>query len=64
MLLKVAVGLLLTWAAVSVVGIDRIGNAVHVLLLIGLMLLLLGFVKARDAAMPHDHEASKPPRER
>jgi len=49
MLLKVAVAALIAWL-LGVLGLYRVGDLVHVLLLVGLMLLLLGFLKARDAA--------------
>ena len=49
MLLKVALLLLLAWL-LGVVGIFDAGTLVHVLLLVGLMLLLLGILKARDSA--------------
>jgi hypothetical protein len=49
MLLKIACVLLIAWL-LGVLGLYRIGDLVHVLLLVGLMLLLLGGLKARDAA--------------
>ena len=49
MLLKAAVLLLIAWL-LGVVGVYNVGTLVHVLLLVGLMLLLLGVLKARDAA--------------
>jgi hypothetical protein len=49
MLLKVALVLLAVWL-IGVLGVYDIGDAVHVLLLVGGMLLLLGALKARDAA--------------
>lgn len=49
MLLKSAFVLLIAWLF-GVLGLYRIGDLVHVLLLIGLLLLLLGVLKARDAA--------------
>jgi hypothetical protein len=49
MLLKIALVLLAAWL-VGVLGLYR-GDAIHVLLLVGLMLLLLGFVRAREAAI-------------
>ncbi|HVQ16431.1 MAG TPA: DUF5670 family protein [Vicinamibacterales bacterium] len=49
MLLKIAFVLLIAWL-LGVFGLYRIGDLVHVLLLVGLMLLLLGALKARDAA--------------
>lgn len=50
MLLKVALVLLLVWL-VGALGVYDIGDAVHILLLVGGMLLLLGILKARDAAL-------------
>ena len=49
MLLKSAFVLLIAWL-IGVLGMYRIGDLVHVLLLVGLMLLLLGVLKVRDAA--------------
>ena len=49
MLLKIAFVLLIGWL-LGVLGLYRIGDLVHVLLLAGLMLSLLGALKARDAA--------------
>jgi hypothetical protein len=49
MLLKIGLLLLVAWL-LGIVGVYRLGQNVHILLLVGLMLLLLGFVKARDAA--------------
>ena len=49
MLLKAALLLLGVWL-LGAVGIYDVGTIVHVLLLVGLMLLLLGFLKGRDAA--------------
>lgn len=57
MLLKVALGLLVVWL-VGALGVYDIGDAVHILLLVGGMLLLLGLVKARDAAL--DAERPRP----
>jgi hypothetical protein len=50
MLLMTALVLLVAWVA-GVLGVYEIGDAVHVLFLVGGMLLLLAFLKARDAAM-------------
>jgi hypothetical protein len=50
MLLKAALVVLVLWLA-GVVGLYEIGSLVHGLLLAGLMLLLLGALKARDAAL-------------
>jgi hypothetical protein len=49
MLLKIGLVLLVAWF-LGVVGVYRLGQGVHVFLLLGLLLLLLGFLKARDAA--------------
>jgi hypothetical protein len=49
MLLKMAFVLLIAWL-LGVLGLYRIGDLVHVFLLVGLMFLLLGALKARDAA--------------
>ena len=49
MLLKAALLLLVAWL-VGVVGVYDVGSLVHVSLLVGLMLLLLALLKARDAA--------------
>jgi hypothetical protein len=50
MLLKMAFVLLIAWL-LGVLGLYRVGDLVHVLLLVGLALLLLGFLKAREAAL-------------
>jgi predicted permease len=50
MLLKIALVLLAAWL-VGILGVFSVGNPVHVLLLVGLMLLLLGLLRARDAAI-------------
>ena len=50
MLFRAALLLLAAWVA-GILGVFRVGEIVHVLLLIGLLLLLLGFMKARDAAL-------------
>ena len=50
MLFKTALVLLAAWF-LGVLGVYTVGNLVHVLLLIGLLLLLLAFVKGRDAAL-------------
>ena len=49
MLFKGALVLLLAWAA-GMFGAFDLGGLLHVLLLVGLMLLLLSLLKARDAA--------------
>ena len=50
MLIKFALALLVTWL-VGVLFFSNAGDAVHVLLLVGLGLLLLGFLRARNEAM-------------
>ena len=50
MLLKTALVLLVAWV-IGVLGVYDIGDLVHVLLLGGLMLLLLGVLKAREEAL-------------
>jgi hypothetical protein len=49
MLFKIAVALLAAWL-LGVVGLYSGGDYVHVLLLVGLMVLMMAFLKARDAA--------------
>ena len=49
MLFKIALVLLSLWL-IGVVGVYNVGDLVHVLLIVGLMLLLLAFLRARDAA--------------
>ena len=49
MLLKSALLQLFVWL-LGVTGLYDAGTIIHVLLLVGLMLLLLGFLKGRDAA--------------
>ena len=50
MLFRVAFVLLIAWL-LGVLGLYRVGDLVHVLLLVGLMLLLLAFLRAREAAV-------------
>jgi hypothetical protein len=50
MLLKVGIVMLAVWV-LGLLGVYEIGDLFHVFLLVGLMLLLLGFLQARDAAM-------------
>jgi len=57
MLLKIAFVLLVVWL-LGVLGLYRIGDLVHVLLLVGLMLFLLGALKARDAAAARGRDVS------
>ena len=50
MLFKASFVLLSIWL-LGLVGVYRLGDLVHVFLLVGLMLLLLAMLKARDAAL-------------
>jgi hypothetical protein len=50
MLFKAALVLLAIWL-LGLVGVYRVGDLVHVFLLVGLMLLLLAMLKARDTAL-------------
>jgi uncharacterized membrane protein len=50
MLFKVAFVLLILWL-LGMAGVYPAGEYVHALLLVGLMLLLMAFLKARDAAV-------------
>ncbi len=49
MLVKIALVLLSAWV-LGFLGVYNVGDLVHILLLSGLMLLLLAFARARDAA--------------
>ena len=49
MLLKAALVVLAVWLA-GVLGLYEVGTLVHIPLFVGLMMLLLGILKARDAA--------------
>ena len=59
MLFKIALALLIAWG-LGIAGLYTIGQLVHVLLLVGLMLLLLAFAKAHDAAARHQGPGSTP----
>jgi hypothetical protein len=61
MLVKVALVLLAVWL-IGILGVYDIGDAVHVLLLVGGMLLLLGALKARDAATAAAGDVNDPSR--
>jgi hypothetical protein len=50
MLVKLALVLLAVWL-LGLFGVYRFGDLYHVFLLVGLMLLLLAFLRARDAAV-------------
>ena len=60
MLVKTGFVLLVAWLA-GILGLFRGGELVHVLLLVGLMLLMLGGLKARDAAAADRRIVAKPP---
>jgi hypothetical protein len=49
MLLTIALVFLAAWL-VGMLGVYDLAGLIHVLLLVGLMLLLLAFLKGRDAA--------------
>ncbi|MGH9373601.1 MAG: lmo0937 family membrane protein [Vicinamibacterales bacterium] len=59
MLFKIAALPLAAWL-LGVVGLYRVGDLVHVLLLVGLMLLLLAFLRARDVAVRSGGPSDKP----
>ena len=61
MLLKIALVLIAVWL-IGVLGLYNSGDAVHVLLLVGGMLLLLGVLKARDAAAAAARDVNDPSR--
>ncbi|HEX2344219.1 MAG TPA: DUF5670 family protein [Vicinamibacterales bacterium] len=50
MLFKIALTLLVAWL-IGVIGVYRAGQLVHVLLLVGLALLMLAFLRAREEAV-------------
>jgi Family of unknown function (DUF5670) len=60
MLVKTGLILLIAWL-VGILGLFQAGDLVHILLLVGLMLLMLGVLKARDAAAAERHIVAKPP---
>ena len=49
---KVAFVLLILWL-IGMPGLYRLGEFLHALLLVGLLLLLMAFVRARDTARRH-----------
>jgi hypothetical protein len=49
MILKIGLALLVAWVF-GMLGAYQMGRAVHIFLLGGLMMLLIGVLKARDAA--------------
>ena len=58
MLLKIAMVLLAAWL-LGALGVYSIGDRVHVLLLVGGLLLLLGLLRVRDAAIAAAREADR-----
>ena len=58
MLIIIACVLLTAWL-LGVLGLYSIGDLVHVLLLVGLMLLLLGVLKARETATARGTDVGK-----
>jgi hypothetical protein len=50
MLFRIAIVLVLSWLT-GVMGLYDVGDLVHVLLLVALMLLLVAFLRARDGAV-------------
>ena len=61
MLSKVGLLLLVLWV-VGLLGPYELGKPVHALLLVGLMLLLLSGLKARDAAVERERARQREPR--
>jgi hypothetical protein len=59
MLLRIAAVVLVIWL-VGVLGVFSVGDAIHVLLLGGLALGLLGVMRARDAALRSDRAKHGP----
>jgi hypothetical protein len=58
MLFKIALALLVAWA-LGIAGVYAVGQLVHVLLLVGLMLLLLSFARAHDSAARREGGADR-----
>ncbi len=58
MLFKASCVLLAIWL-LGLVGVYRVGDLVHVFLLVGLMSLLLAMLKARDAALRPPHRPTE-----
>lgn len=59
MLVKTSLVLLLAWV-LGVLGLYDIGQLVHGFLLVGLMLLPIAFMRARDAARSTDGGPPRP----
>ena len=60
MLVRAGFVLLTVWL-VGILGVFQAGDLIHVLLLVGLMLLMLGVLKSRDAASAAERRVAKPP---
>ena len=58
MLIKAAIVPLIIWL-LGMFRVYRVGDLVHVFLLIGLMLLLVGVLNARDAALRRSGSGTK-----
>jgi hypothetical protein len=56
MLLRAGLVAIAIWL-LGMLGFYEAGELVHVLLLVGLLMLLLGFLKARDAVMPTESQS-------
>ena len=59
MLFTIALVLLVAWL-LGVVGLYRIGDAVHILFLVGGLFFLLAVAKARDAATARQRSDERP----
>jgi hypothetical protein len=59
MLVKTSLVLLLAWI-LGMLGVYDIGDYVHGFLLVGLMLLPIAFMRARDAARHADGDPPRP----
>jgi hypothetical protein len=60
MFVKTGFVLLIAWL-VGILGLFRAGELVHILLLVGLMLLMLGLLKSRDTAAAERRIVAKSP---
>ena len=63
MVFKSAIALLIAWL-IGVLGVYNIGQSVHVLLLVGLMLLLLSTARALDARRGIETHGEEPSQRR
>ena len=60
MLFRIALVLLMAWL-LGVVGVFDVGNLVHALLLVALLLLMVTGLKARDAAIQREARSRADP---